>query len=338
MVRLFSESGDLRAAMRTLGRFSVPILVSLGVLLALGAIGYRTIEGWSLVESLYMTAITISTVGFSEVHPLSSAGRLFTVLLIFMGLFTISLIGAHTARALIDSEIKSILGRKKMKKDIAELKGHYLVCGYGRIGGTICAELQEAGIPFVIIEKDEALVEQAEAEGRRVLKGDATSDTVLKEAGIDRAAGVIAVLNSDAHNLFISLAAREMNPAIKIIARGEEPGIESRLLRAGADVVVSPLKLGGRRIAHMLLDDLRPAQQHAIHPHVGLMLEQIRHMESTQKTVDDLLHECHALMAVAVQRADGRTEMMPSSRSVVNPHDVLFVCRSAQTAQAKEAI
>jgi len=337
MMRLFHESGELRAALGRLRRFAVPIVVSLGALLVFGAVGYRTIEGWSFAESLYMTAITISTVGFSEVHPLSHAGRLFTVLLIFMGLLTVSLIGAHCARTLIDSEIRSILGRKKMRKDIAELKGHYVVCGYGRIGGTICRELEEARIPFVVIEKDDALVEQAEAEGYRVLKGDATSDAVLKDAGIDRAAGVIAVLNSDAHNLFISLAAREMNPTIKIIARGEEPGIESRLLRAGADIVVSPLKLGGRQIAHMLLDNLRPAEPHAIHSPAGLMLQQIRHVESTQKTVDDLLHECRALLAVAVQRADGRTEMMPSSESVLNPHDVLFVCSSAHAAHLHQA-
>jgi len=338
MVRLFHESVDLRAALRTLRRFSAPIVVSLGALLALGAMGYRTIEGWSLAESLYMTAITISTVGFSEVHPLSDAGRLFTVVLIFLGLLTVSLIGAHSARILIDNEIRSILGRKKMKKSIAELKGHYVVCGYGRIGGTICAELQEAGIPFVIVEKDEGLVEQAEVAGCRVLKGDATSDAVLKEAGIERAAGVIAVLNSDAHNLFISLAAREMNPTIKIIARGEEPGIESRLLRAGADSVVSPLKLGGRQIAHMLLNNLRSAGPHAVPSPMGLMLQQIRHAEAMQRTVDDLLRESRALLAVAVQRADGRTEMMPSGESLVHPQDILLVCRSAPDAETNQTI
>lgn len=337
MTRLIPESVDLRAAISGLGRFAIPIVVSIGALLLFGAIGYRTIEGWSFIESLYMTAITISTVGFSEVHPLGHAGRLFTVLLIFMGLLTVSLIGAYCARMLIDSEIRSVLGRKKMKKGIAELKGHYIVCGYGRIGGTICAELEEAGIPFVVIEKDDGLVEQAETADYRVLKGDATSDSVLKEAGIDRAAGVIAVLNSDAHNLFISLAAREMNPTIKIVARGEEPGIESRLLRAGANVVVSPLKLGGRQIAHMLLENLRPPAPHAPHSPMDLMLQQIHHMESTQKTVDDLVRECQALLAVAVQRADGRTEMMPSSKSVVNPQDTLFVCTPARAARPHQA-
>ena len=338
MVQPFHNSGGLRAAMGSLRRLAAPVFLSIGSLLALGTVGYRTIEGWPLGESLYMTAITISTVGFSEVRPLSHAGQLFTVLLIFMGLFTVSIAAAHAARMLIDTEITSILGRKKMKKDIAGLKKHYIVCGYGRIGGTICNELQEAQLPFVIIEKDDALVQQAEAEDRRVIRGDATSDAVLKEAGIGRAAGVIAVLNSDAHNLFIALAAREMNPAIRIIARGEECGVENRMLRAGADVVVSPLKLGGRQIAHMILNDLQPAPRRAAQSHVDLMLQQIHHVESMQKTVDDLLHESHALLAVAVQRADGRTEMMPSGKSVVNPHDTLFVCRSAEAATSNEVM
>jgi len=333
----FRESGDLGAALRGFRRFSSLIVASIGTLLVVGAVGYRAIEGWTLGESLYMTAITISTVGFSEVRPLSQAGQLFTVLLIFMGLFTVSILGAHAARMLIDNEIKSILGRKKMKKDIAGLKGHYIVCGYGRIGGTICTELTEAGIPFVIIEKDNGLVEQAEGEGCRVLKGDATSDTVLKEAGVERAAGVIAVLNSDANNLFISLAAREMNPAIRIVARGEEPGIENRLLRAGADIVVSPLKLGGRQIAHMLLDDLKSPAQNVLPSQAGLMIQQIRHMESMQRTVDELLQESQAILAVALQHSDGRTEMMPSADSVLNPSDVLFVCKTAATTESKAA-
>jgi voltage-gated potassium channel len=141
-----------------------------------------------------------------------------------------------------------------MDRKIAGLKDHYVVCGFGRIGNIICAELQRAGIEFVIIEKDPTLVQAADCLGYLVVEGDATSDTSLRAAGITKARGVIAVLNSDADNLFISLAAREMNPDIKIIARGEEPATENRLLRAGADVVVSPLKLGGQQIARMVLE------------------------------------------------------------------------------------
>jgi voltage-gated potassium channel len=324
------ESKDLAVAAKNAGRLLLLVVGSVGSLLVAGTIGYRTIEGWSIAESLYMTAITISTVGFSEVRTLSPLGRLFTVVLIFFGLFTVSVIGAHIARMLIDSEVRNIFGRKRMRKDITGLRKHYVVCGYGRIGSTICSELGKAGIDFVIIEKDAALVEQAETEGYRILRGDATSDAVLKEAGIERAAGAIAVLNSDAHNLFISLAAREMNPTIKIIARGEEAGVESRLLRAGADVVVSPLKLGGHQIAHMLLKDLQPAHQSLVREPIGLMLQQIHLTDATHKTVADLVRENHGQLAVAIQRLDGRVEMMPAGESVVNAQDSLFVCCAAE--------
>ena len=307
------------------------VVVFLASLLSFGTMGYRAIEsGWSLSEAFYMTVITISTVGFTEIHPLSPQGRLFTVLLILLGLFTISIIGACGARLLIDKEIKNVLGRKKMKKDIAKLKGHYVVCGFGRIGSVICHDLDKAGLEFVIIEKNSALVQQAEDLGYRIIKGDATSDPVLKEAGLDRAHGVVAALNSDAHNLFISLAAREINADIKIIARGEESGIESRLLRAGANIVVSPLKLGGSQIAHMILDDLQPKQQEAAPGMNNLMLQQIQNTEKVQMTTDQLLRQAKGLLAVAIQRVDGRTEIMPSPESTLAPQDTLFVCRAGR--------
>lgn len=308
-------------------RFTLLILTFVSCLLILGTVGYRALEPhWSLGEAFYMTVITISTVGFSEIRPLSPQGRMFTVSLIFFGLFAISIIGAHAARLLIDSEIKNVLGRKRMKKEIASLKDHYIVCGYGRIGSTICAELQEAGIPFVIVEKNDALVEQADKEGYRILKGDATSDSVLHEVGIERAHGVVAALNSDAHNLFISLAAREINAGIKIIARGEEPGIDNRLLRAGANIVVSPLKLGGRQIAQMIVDDRHPHSDTAPYETADLMLQQISPAADLSQTVDELMHQVHGLLAVAVQRADGHTEMHPDGNLRLEPQDTLFFC------------
>jgi voltage-gated potassium channel len=303
------------------------VVVFVASLLSFGTMGYRAIEsGWSLGEAFYMTVITISTVGFTELHPLSPQGRLFTVLLILLGLFTISIIGACGARLLIDNEVKNVLGRKKMKKDIAKLKDHYVVCGFGRIGSVICHDLNKAGLGFVIVEKSSALVQQAEDLGYRIIKGDATSDPVLKEAGLDRAHTVVAALNSDAHNLFISLAAREINADIRIIARGEESGIESRLLRAGANVVVSPLKLGGSQIAHMILEDLQPKQQAAMVGMNNLMLQQIQNTEKVQMTTDQLLRQAKGLLAVAIQRVDGCTEIMPSPESTLEPQDTLFVC------------
>ncbi len=300
-------------------------------LLVLGTVGYRAIEpDWSYSEAFYMSVITVSTVGFAEIRPLSENGRMFTVLLIFLGIVAISVIGASGARLLIDNEMKYVLGRKKMKKDIGKLNDHYVVCGFGRIGSVICDELRDAGLDFVIVEKDAALVQQAEDQGYLIISGDATSDCILKEAGIKRAHGVVAALNSDAHNLFISLAAREINSDIKIIARGEESGIESRLLRAGANVVVSPLKLGGSQIAHMILSDLKVPRQETFAQQNGLLIQQIQNNQEIQVTTNQLLQQANGLLAVAIQRVNGRTEMMPTPDTLLDPQDRLYVCRTEQ--------
>ena len=309
------------------------IVALVGGLLAFGTMGYRAIEaGWSLDEAFFMTVITISTVGFSEIRPLSPEGRLFTVLMIFLGLFVLSVIGTYGARLLIDHEIKTVLGRKRMKKEIAHLTGHYVVCGFGRIGSVICEELSRAGLAFAIIEIEDDLVRQAEDLGYRIIKGDATSDSVLKEAGVDRAHGVVAALNSDAHNLFISLAARELNPGVEIIARGEETGIESRLLRAGANRVVSPLKLGGSQIARMILGDCRSEsrEQEAVEGMSQLMMQQIQNTRDVQVSTEDLLSQASGLIAVAIQRVDGRKEIMPSPETPLEPRDTLYVCLAGQ--------
>lgn len=224
-------------------------------LLVVGTAGYLIIEkDWSIIDAFYMTVITISTVGFGEVKGLSTYGRLFTVVLILAGIVSVSLIGTYAARLMVDTSLVAIFGGKHMRNVIDRLTDHYVLCGYGRMGSIIATELKKADLNLVIIEKDDNLVQAAQDSGYLVVKGDATCDSVLRQAGIERAKGVIAVLNSDADNLFISLAAREINPSIQIIARGEEPGTESRLLRAGADVVVSPLKLGGMQIARMVLE------------------------------------------------------------------------------------
>jgi voltage-gated potassium channel len=255
------------------------------------------------------------------------------VLLIFLGLFVLSVIGTYGARLLIDHEITSVLGRKRMKNDIAQLKDHYVVCGFGRIGSVICDELNRAGLTFVIIEIEDSLVQNAENLGYRFIKGDATLDSVLKEAGVDRAHGVVAALNSDAHNLFISLAAREINADIEIIARGEETGIESRLMRAGANRVVSPLKLGGSQIAHMILCNHKSEskEQEAAADLSQLMMQRIQNTRDIQVCTEDLLEQASGGLAVAIQRADGRKEIMPSLNTILEPKDTLFVCRAART-------
>jgi voltage-gated potassium channel len=297
-------------------------------LFVFGTTGYFLIEeNWSIIDAFYMTVITISTVGFGETHTLSANGRLFTVLLIFMGLLAISTISAQAAKMLINSQIKNILGRGKMLKEIKKLRDHYIVCGFGRIGSTICSELVQNKVPFVVIEKDDHIADEAEKSGCLVLKNDATMDAVLKEAGIEKAAGVVAALNSDAHNLFISLAARELNHNIRIIARGEESGIEARLIRAGADVVVSPLKLGGKQIAGMITENIKHPEKPAGELPDAYLLQQITCTENACKTVEEMVKEVQGLLAIVLLRSDGTTEIAPDPCAVPGKNDSLLICR-----------
>jgi voltage-gated potassium channel len=220
---------------------------------ATGTAGYYFIEeGWSVLDALYMTAITISTVGFGETHALTPEGRIFTVFLLLLGLSSAAFIATNFAQFLIETQLRMFDMGKTTTRKIAGMNGHFIVCGIGRIGSTICKELSDHNLPFVAIDDDEGLVAQARKSGHISLKGNALSEDILNDAGIKRAAGVVAALSSDADNLYISLAAREMNPTVFVISRGEEPGSESRILRAGADIVVSPMTLGGQQIFSLL--------------------------------------------------------------------------------------
>jgi len=317
-------------------RSSLRIFILIGcfliTLLAFGTTGYYCLEkNWSLLDAFYMTVITIATVGFGETHTLSSQGRIFTITLIFMGLFAISMISAQAAKMLIDNEIKSIFGRGKMLKEIKKLTKHYIICGFGRIGSTICSELTEQGVPFVVIEKDDQLADEAEKSGALVLKGDATADAILKEVGIETAAGVVAALNSDAYNLFITLAARELNPMIKIIARGEEHGVEARMRRAGADIVVSPLKLGGRQIARLITETPKTSSEAARNrpdSPDAYILEQIACSDNTCRTIEDMVAEVQGLLAVVLAHADGTVELSPDMSAVPASSDSVLLWRS----------
>jgi voltage-gated potassium channel len=286
------------------------------------------IERWTVFDSLYMTVTTITTVGYGEVHPLSDPGRLFTLVLIVFGVSTILYTFNNAARIVIEGEIQEIFGRKKLEKKIKGLSNHYIVCGYGRMGKVICKELKEKRASFVVVEKDIA----NDTLDRDVLfvRGDATRDDVLKEAGIERATGLISVLSTDAENLYVVLSARVLNPVLSIVARAGEEGSEQKLLRAGADRVVSPYYIGGLRIAHSVL---KPAVVDFIEfatrsGNIDLQMEEVFVQEGS-KIAGSTLDECGigrelGIIIVAIKRSDGEMLFNPTFRTSIKSGDILI--------------
>lgn len=222
--------------------------------LAGGTLGYMLIEGWSLVDSLFMTVITVATVGYQLVHPLSPAGEWFTIGLVFAGVGGIAYSLATLFEFMVEGHLMELLEGRRMTKRINELAGHYIVVGMGRVGSVVCATLEEQGAPFVVVDQCEECVNTANERGWLYIQGDATSEEVLEVAGIRRAKGLVTALDTDADNLFVALSARGINPDLYIVARSTSPASESKILRSGADRVITPNVIGGRRMATSLLD------------------------------------------------------------------------------------
>ncbi|MCK4501581.1 MAG: potassium channel protein [Desulfuromonadales bacterium] len=232
---------------------------SLGTLATLvggGTVGYVVIEDWNLFEALYMTIITLATVGYGEVHTLSHGGKIFTIFLIVFGVGTIAYTIGSMIQFMVEGQLRQLLGRKKVQKQIGRLKGHYIICGYGRIGRQICHEFAAKPLPFIVVENDPEQCQSLEGDGHLYICGDATKDEVLEQAGIHQAKGLITVVTSDSANVFIILTARGINPELFIMARASEEGAEVKLMRAGASKVISPYTIGASRMAQAILRPL----------------------------------------------------------------------------------
>lgn len=317
-----------------------PLIAIIGVI-SFGTIGYVVIEQWKFFDALYMTIITLTTVGYNEVHSLSRAGRTFSIVLILSGVGTMFYTFGVGAKIVLEGEIRDILGRKRLSKKIESLKNHYIVCGFGRMGSIICKEFMQSKAPFVVIEGNPDVVATMDADYLS-LQGDATQDSILKQAGIDKARGLISVLSSDANNLYVVLSARGLNPTLRIVARASEEGAEQKLLRAGADNVVSPYYIGGLRIAHSLI---KPAVVDFIEfvtrsEHIELQMEEIKVKESS-KLIDRSLDECGmrkdlGVIIVAIKRETGDMEFNPSSKSVIKKGDTLIAMGETQQLKALE--
>ncbi len=314
--------------MKSSSKIIYPIVAIILVIL-FGVIGYIVVEGWGFFDALYMTIITITTVGYHEVHSLSEPGRVFSLALILSGVGTMFYLFGVVAKVVLEGELRDILGRNKLTKRIENLNHHYIICGYGRMGSIICRELTQSKAPFVVVEGDREIIATMDAD-TLVIRGDATQDSVLKEAGIDKAKGLISVLSSDANNLYVVLSARGLNQNLRIVARASEEGAEQKLKRAGADSVVSPYFIGGLRIAHTLI---KPAVVDFLEfatrgENIELQMEEIK-IEADCKIINQSLDETEIgkdfeVIIVAIKRESDEMEFNPKSTSIVHKGDILI--------------
>jgi voltage-gated potassium channel len=312
-------------------------------ILFLGSLGFVWIEGWSFFDGLYMTGITLTTVGFGEVHPLSKVGRAYTLVLLLAGMGVMLYIVTSLARVVVEGEIRQALGKRKLLTRIKRLKGHYIICGFGRIGEIIARQLKEKGIPLVVVENNPEHVSRLEESGYSFVAGDATREEVLQEAGIERASGLVAVVHSDADNVYITLTARSLKPDLYIVARAEERGAEQKLKRAGADKVESPYEIGGRKMAYAIL---RPTvttfMELAMAEGVDLSMEEVA-VEPTSPLIglalkDSGIRRDLDIIVVAIKRASGEMLYNPTPDTQIEGEDTLVVLGMRQNLEALEKL
>jgi voltage-gated potassium channel len=229
------------------------LFVALLALMLIGIAGFHYIEHWTWFEGFYMVLTTITTIGYGELHPLSPTGRLFNTFIIVTGVALVLLLTGGAAQALLEFELQTVFGRRRMERDISRLSGHYIICGAGRVGRSVARELARKPIPFLVIDTDEHKLKRYADSGWLMLQGDATQESVLRQAQVEKARGLVAATTADAVNIYVILTARELNPSLKIIARASEESAEKHLVTAGADSVVSPYNFAGYRIAQSFL-------------------------------------------------------------------------------------
>lgn len=316
-------------------RFLVLLAIPFGFVLT-GTLGFVVIEGWSWFDALYMTVITLSTIGYGETHPLSTAGRAFTMALILGGVFAFVFASTETIRTIISGEIRDALGKQRMERQLAELRDHLIVCGYGRMGRLVCEEFSSQGISFVVVDRDEEAVADFSMPLGIAIHGEATSDDVLKRAGIDRARALVTVVASDADNLYTTMSARLLNEKLFIVARAEDAQSEQKLQRAGANRVVSPYRIGGKRVAQAVLrptvmDFLELATQTQ---HLELQIEEARIAAKSplvgSTLQDSRLRKDLGIIIVAIKKSSGRMVFNPAPETALEIGDILIAMGDRQ--------
>ena len=313
------------------------------MILVIGPAGYIFLESTSFLDGLYLTIITISTVGYGDIAPTTPTGRLFTVLLIFSGVGYVMYMFSQITEAMVEGGLQRFVERRKMHKKMTRLHNHYIVCGFGRIGQEICSILRENNRPFVVIENDVEVIREIDQLGYIELQGDASDDDILLEAGIKNARGLVAVVSTDAENLYITLTARGINPNLFILTRSSgTPGVAKKLERAGATKVISPYSIGARRMAQLIVrptvvDFLDLAMQAG---ELGLCMEELLVTAQTSFVNTTLmksgLRSKYDIIVVAIKRPDIPMIFNPGPNTEIQQNDILIVLGDNQQVSALE--
>ena len=317
--------------------------IAILVLTAVGTTGFHYIEHWSWFDSFYMVVITFSTIGYGEVHPLSHAGRVFNIGLILMGVALVLLMVGAMTQALLEFELGKVFGKRRMEREIANLKDHYIICGAGRVGSSVALELSRKH-PFVIIENNEKSLADLDPKWLTMV-GDAASEKTLREAGIERAKGLVAATTTDATNIYIVLTAKSIKSSVKIIARASEERAEKHLKTAGADMVISPYVAAGHRIAQSfvrpnVVDFLDLATSHSGTPRLlieEILVSQQSRLAGTTVGQSGIHHE-FGIMILAIRGAGNETRINPKALDVINAGDYLIAMGEPGQLNKLEAV
>jgi voltage-gated potassium channel len=321
----------------------IGIIVFILMLLG-GTIGYIVLEGWSFTDALYMTVITLGTVGYGEVQRLSPAGRIFTMVLIIAGVGFVFYLAASVIQLMVEGRVREILGRRKLEKKIRAQKGHYIICGYGRVGSSICEALGSKPIGIVVIERDPAGVAKLNERNILHVVGEATDEENLIKANIQQARGLIAALKTDSDNVYVTLSARQLNPDLFIMARAGEERSEKKLIAAGANKVVCPYRMGAHRMAQTIL---RPTVTDFLELTLMETTRDIQMEEMpvnpTSKLINVALQDSGIrkeldLIIVAVKKAPGDMLFNPSSQTRLDAGDTVIAIGEKQNLERLETL
>ncbi|WP_250645488.1 potassium channel family protein [Salidesulfovibrio onnuriiensis] len=343
MIKSFHQKMlGLRARMGTYWSMLLGAVFSIVVVIT-GIVGYMVIEGWDFVSAFYMVVITLSTVGFMEVHQLSDAGRIFTAFMIIGGVGSFLYIAAAFSQVLVEGRLQILWGRRRMMKEIGKLKDHFIVCGYGRIGSIVTQEIMGEGYSVVVIEQNPELIERMEQEGVLCIEGDATSDAVLLSVGLLHARSLISALTSEAANVYVTLTARQLNPDINIIARAGDKSHIARLELAGANRVVLPHFIGGIRMAQSVL---RPTATNfvelALRGGIDLQMEELYVSPDSELVSKDLIESQirprFNLIIIAIKKANGDMVFNPGPKEIIHSGDTLLAVGKKRDLTAIQAI